>query len=250
MSPCSAARRTSATSRAMSSTLAASRSVLMRPARRQQAVDRSLLADPRRAADRPALASGRRAASRSAAPGRARSGADATASHARAARTPPRLRKRASTPPRTGMPWWRSSTCTGARAALTRDSTATSPGALPAGDEAGDVVGGARSGIALAGEHLQRAGLVDGIGRRPDDLRHAYGVAGEQVGRGGDHRRRAAVVDLQRVGAGAREDLRRTARATRVWPRRSRRWSGRRRRRRTPSRPVRPAAGAAGGARA
>ena len=93
----------------------------------EPSAERCLATRSRRQALMPRL--GRRATSRSTGRGSDRARARlAIASHASAARTPPRWRNRWLTPPVTGIPPLRSRTCTGASEALTRARTAISTG--------------------------------------------------------------------------------------------------------------------------
>ena len=125
------------------------------------------------------------------------------------ARPAPRARRcagarRARDPVARGPRPGRRATCTGASVALTRVSTAMSAGAAPAASRSWTTATVVATG-----------GVVDphdqvGVGAGPagggvDDLGHPAPVVREQrAGRGHDLGR-AAVVDLERVGGGARE---------------------------------------------
>ena len=146
---------------------------------------------------------GRRAARDTSAPAR-RSGDDtARRSHASAAWTPPRLRYDTSTAGRTGT--WRctSATCTGASEALTRASTATSPGAAPL-----DTSCATRSTVEVRGSSpvtTSSSSSPRPVRRGHDVFLHPVLVVGQQGPGRLDDAHRAAVIDMERVLAGRRE---------------------------------------------
>ena len=187
------------------STLSASRSC-SRPARRWRAsMDRCSAIQSTSFADRPRA--GRRAASRMS-PAGSWSGAVASRSQASAARTPVRSSHRRRPPRSTGTPGAAAPPATdegGVHAGQHRD-LARAPHRPRARRPTASAV--AADGVVGA----RRRGSVVRRGRRGRArARITFGdpapVVGQQRGGGADHRRRAAVVDLERMVARAGEEV-------------------------------------------
>ena len=146
-----------------------------------------------------------------------------------------------------GTPASTSATCGASSSDPTRASTATSAGVDPRlGQPRRARRRPARSPPPGAGGGARRRRRRRRPRRRPsprgpDRLRHPHPVAGEQVAGGVDHRRRAAVVDLEGVLVGAGEVAAELGEEPRATPRRGRRSPGRRRPPRTRRTPGRPA---------
>ena len=213
-----------------------------------QPVDRRLLADPvghvrvhrsRRSAQRLGQIVGVAA----------RPSAVARRSHASAARTAVRSRNSRPTPPLTGVP-----ACD--QAHLHRGEQRVDPrrarrcrtGGVPAAMAAVTTLApwcatGRRRRVDRAARSPWWTTRGSILATRRRLWRSSMSAAAHDVGR-------AAVVDLERVLAGAGEQLRRSRSASRGRRRCSRRWSGRRRPRRTPPRRGRPAGARAAGGRA
>ena len=221
-----------------------SRSALSRVGEPSQAGRRRAARRPNR---RPAGATG---ATAGAAPRRGRRTLNdappvASRNQASTARTVVRSANSSPTPPATGTPAAPSASCTGANEALTRVSTATSAGALaPAPSAACTAAAVAATGSSdVSTDHPPGPRW-----QRPRDrLGDPTPVVPQQPIDRLDDAGRTAVVDLERMVAGAGEQRCRSRSTTPGRRRCSRRSSGRRRRRRTPRLRAPTAAGPAAG---